>query len=124
MRISDWSSDVCSSDLGLVACSTIWRISFVRQIVEHAANPVPHVIGRFIDRSPRRELDRNIGLAILRLGSDGLNAFDPRKPVFEDLGDPAFDDICRGPALGGLPRKYRRAGIGIFRTLELVKGEI
>src|SRR3546814_3281028 len=27
MRISDWSSDVCSSDLGEIGMSTAWRIS-------------------------------------------------------------------------------------------------
>src|SRR3546814_7662854 len=29
MRISDWSSDVCSSDLGFLAAATSWRWPFV-----------------------------------------------------------------------------------------------
>src|SRR3546814_18434204 len=49
MRISDWSSDVCSSDLRLFAAPALDM-----RIIEHRSDPLKDAPGRFRDCEPDR----------------------------------------------------------------------
>src|SRR3546814_4916297 len=58
MRISDWSSDVCSSDLLVTGASTGWgRASALRLAASYQAKPL--IVGRRLDNL--RELQSEIG---------------------------------------------------------------
>src|SRR3546814_11428988 len=69
MRISDWSSDVCSSDLELVAAAGIAEVEDSarvlvgrlarRRIDGHPANRIPH---------DTRAVDSHAGIAWMRVG--------------------------------------------------------
>src|SRR3546814_2528849 len=45
MRISDWSSDVCSSDLELL--SAMWRYRFLHRDLEHLLDSDPDLAARY-----------------------------------------------------------------------------
>src|SRR3546814_6639488 len=80
MRISDWSSDVCSSDLGAAAL----RIDHVDDDVERAADLRRELLGR----NPRRQFHQP-GVALLldllghrigkRVGGGALDGFEAER---------------------------------------------
>src|SRR3546814_2632408 len=73
MRISDWSSDVCSSDLG--------------EAVGDAADRIAHVVGGGLDVAVEGELQGHRGAAVAAARLQGLDAFDAGQRVLEHLGD-------------------------------------
>src|SRR3546814_2107975 len=135
MRISDWSSDVCSSDLVIgdlearpsgrsdvepddrrgirIDLAHLGRISVVGKLVEHASYPVAHIVRRFVDRAPGAKLDGNIGFAVFRPRGDRLNPIYAGHAIFAHLRDAAFDDIRRSAAITCLDRHDRRVGVRI-----------
>src|SRR3546814_10500730 len=89
MRISDWVSDVCSSDLGLSARS--WRR------LPDGATLVPP-----------RAAEKPV-LAERRLPAAKAQAADIRPPISGRLGGARFSGVVAGPAAGVLFRPFRIA---------------
>src|SRR3546814_5819068 len=59
MRISDWSSDVCSSDLGKRALGCVWHIGFLREVGQAARSRTKSTVSvstpsSCVVRRPRR----------------------------------------------------------------------
>src|SRR3546814_10928951 len=82
MRISDWSSDVCSSDLGALAHQIRLVSKERRQRVERSATQPFDLFGRMSQGADSPEITRNLGKQILA----------ERRALV--LGR-AIDDVCR-----------------------------
>src|SRR3546814_10712334 len=99
MRISDWSSDVCSSDLDLA----LGRLD----VVEHALQPLLELAAIFGARDQRTHVEREQA-AILQTVGDVAIGDAQREPLGDrGLADAGFADqhrVVLGPAREDLHR--------------------
>ena len=100
----------------------IWRIGFLGQLAEHAANPVADVIGRGIHVPGDVELDRDDRLAVLAERVDVTDAFDAGDAVFDHFGDARLDHVGGRTCIGGANGNNGRIDVGIFAQGEAREG--
>src|SRR3546814_18273216 len=101
MRISDWSSDVCSSDLKITTGQIYWGavpFVFIQILMVALVLIFPGMVTHFLDRGPK--LDPAAVMQQLELptpdygGDDSLNPYDQQNQDAEpaDAGDQAGEN--------------------------------
>src|SRR3546814_11631921 len=99
MRISDWSSDVCSSDLGEEASRTA---------IQNVASRLPRVIGRFTMPPRNTRLKVSAPGAGVRFKSMASLDWEPSPNtltyLIEDHADAADSALRARPATGTSPQ--------------------
>ena len=99
---------------GRVSLLHVWRIGFFRQLAEHAADAVAHVVGGRVHVARDVELDGDGRLAVLARRVDEANAFDAGDAVLDHLGDAGLDHVGGGAGIGRADRDDRRVDVRIF----------
>src|SRR3546814_6497852 len=65
MRISDWSSDVCSSDLAETMLIARQQLAILQRVLDGLPERTRVIVRRFrVDREPQRRIANDLGISV------------------------------------------------------------